>query len=54
MNSKDIARFRSDIKLIISSATLNAEKFSAYFDDAPVFIIPGRMYPVDILYTKVA
>ena len=32
---KDIARFRPDIKLLISSATLDAEKFSEYFDYAP-------------------
>ena len=49
---KDIARFRPDLKLLISSATLDAEKFSQYFDDAPIFRIPGRRYPVDILYTK--
>jgi pre-mRNA-splicing factor ATP-dependent RNA helicase DHX16 len=49
---KDIARFRPDLKLLISSATLDAEKFSKFFDDAPVFIIPGRRYPVDIFYTK--
>ncbi|KAG6556223.1 hypothetical protein Mapa_002164 [Marchantia paleacea] len=49
---KDITRFRPDIKLLISSATLDAEKFSAYFDGAPIFRIPGRRYPVDILYTK--
>ncbi|CAI5723798.1 unnamed protein product [Hyaloperonospora brassicae] len=49
---KDIARFRDDIKIIVASATLDATKFSAYFDDAPIFKIPGRMYPVDILYTK--
>jgi pre-mRNA-splicing factor ATP-dependent RNA helicase DHX16 len=49
---KDICRFREDIKLVISSATLDAQKFSEYFDDAPIFMIPGRMYPVDILYTK--
>ena len=49
---KDVARFRSDLKLIISSATLDAEKFSKYFDDASIFMIPGRMYPVDIYYTK--
>jgi len=49
---KDIARFRQDIKILISSATLNAVKFSTYFDDAPVFKIPGRRYPVDIFYTK--
>ena len=49
---KDIARFRPDLKLLVSSATLDAAKFSEYFDDAPVFNIPGRRYPVDILYTK--
>lgn len=49
---KDIARYRPDIKLLISSATLDAQKFSDYFDDAPIFVIPGRRYPVDIFYTK--
>lgn len=49
---KDIVRFRDDLKLIISSATLDAEKFSKYFDDASIFMIPGRMFPVDIYYTK--
>merc|ERR1719456_225 len=44
--------FRDDLKLIISSATLDAEKFSEYFDDAPIFNVPGRRYPVSIHYTK--
>lgn len=50
---KDIARFRPEIKLLISSATLDSDKFSQFFDDAPVFRIPGRRYPVEIYYTKV-
>ena len=49
---KDLARARPDIKLIVSSATLEAERFSKYFDDAKIFKIPGRRYPVDIYYTK--
>ena len=49
---KDIARFRPDIKLLISSATLDAQKFSDYFDSAPIFNIPGRRYPVEIMYSK--
>ncbi|KAJ3678156.1 hypothetical protein LUZ60_001959 [Juncus effusus] len=49
---KDIARFRKDLKLLISSATLDAEKFSDYFDNAPIFKIPGRRYPVEIHYAK--
>ncbi|KAJ3846928.1 pre-mRNA splicing factor [Lentinula lateritia] len=48
---KDIVRFRPELRLLISSATLNAEKFSEYFDDAPKFYVPGRTYPVDIHYT---
>ncbi|PVV00519.1 hypothetical protein BB560_005100 [Smittium megazygosporum] len=48
----DIARFRPDIKLLISSATMDAQKFSSYFDDAPIFKIPGRPYPVEIYNTK--
>ncbi|CAA6659157.1 unnamed protein product [Spirodela intermedia] len=48
---KDIARFRKDLKLLISSATLDAEKFSDYFDGAPIFKIPGRRFPVDIHFT---
>lgn len=50
---KDISRYRGDdFRLIISSATLDAERFSSYFDDASIFMIPGRMFPVDIYYTK--
>ncbi len=41
---KDIARFRPDLKLLISSATLDAEKFSDYFDRAPIFKVPGRRW----------
>ncbi|KAJ5074182.1 hypothetical protein M0811_00811 [Anaeramoeba ignava] len=49
---KDLARYRSDLKLIISSATMDAFKFSKYFDDAPIYKIPGRRFPVDIYNTK--
>uniref|UniRef100_A0A667ZVH0 ATP-dependent RNA helicase DHX8 n=1 Tax=Myripristis murdjan TaxID=586833 RepID=A0A667ZVH0_9TELE len=43
---------RKDMKLIVSSATLDAVKFSQYFFEAPIFTIPGRTFPVEILYTK--
>ncbi|CAJ0907893.1 9182_t:CDS:10 [Entrophospora sp. SA101] len=49
---EDISRVRTDLRLIISSATLNAQKFAAYFDDAPIFRIPGKPYPVQICHTK--
>ncbi|POS83960.1 P-loop containing nucleoside triphosphate hydrolase [Erysiphe pulchra] len=48
---KDLARERPEMKLLISSATMNAAKFAEYFDDAPIFNIPGRRFPVDIHYT---
>jgi len=48
---KDLARARPEMKIIISSATMDAQKFSGYFDDAPIFNIPGRKFPVDIYYT---
>ena len=49
---KDIARFRPDLKLLISSATMDANKFSEYFDDAPIFNIPGRKFPVEVYHTS--
>ncbi|KAL6962428.1 Pre-mRNA-splicing factor ATP-dependent RNA helicase DEAH1, partial [Sarracenia purpurea var. burkii] len=52
LGHEDISRFRPDLKLLISSATLDAEKFSDYFDSAPIFKIPGRRFPVEIHYTK--
>ncbi|KAH3677125.1 hypothetical protein WICMUC_001880 [Wickerhamomyces mucosus] len=45
---------RNDLKLIITSATMNADKFSSFFGDAPQFTIPGRTFPVDVLYAKYA
>ena len=48
---KDIGRFRPDLKLLISSATLDAEKFSTFFDDAPIFRIPGISIKYFLLFT---
>lgn len=48
---KDLARERPELKVLISSATMNAKGFSDYFDGANIFNIPGRRYPVDIHYT---
>jgi len=49
---KKTLKKRPDLKLIVTSATLDAEKFSNYFNQCPIFTIPGRTYPVEILYTK--
>ncbi|XP_025424865.1 ATP-dependent RNA helicase DHX8 [Sipha flava] len=43
---------RKELKLIVTSATLDAVKFSQYFFEAPIFTIPGRTFPVEVLYTK--
>jgi ATP-dependent RNA helicase DHX8/PRP22 len=51
---KDLCRRRPDLKIIVTSATLDAEKFSTYFFQCPIFTIPGRTFPVEILYTKEA
>jgi len=48
---KDIARGRPDLKLLISSATLDAQKFSEFFDDAPILNIPGRTFDVEMNYS---
>ncbi|MGD9090858.1 MAG: DEAD/DEAH box helicase, partial [Desulfobacterales bacterium] len=43
---------RDDLKLIITSATIDTEKFSKAFGSAPVIEVSGRMYPVDVRYEK--
>lgn len=40
------------MKLIVTSATMNAEKFAEFFGNVPVYIIPGRTFPVDVLFSK--
>ncbi|PCJ52159.1 MAG: ATP-dependent RNA helicase HrpA [Planctomycetota bacterium] len=44
---KEIQHKRPDLKIIISSATLDAEKFADFFDDSTVIKVEGRMYPVE-------
>ncbi|MBL0713146.1 MAG: hypothetical protein JJV98_05550 [Desulfosarcina sp.] len=44
---------RRDLKLIITSATIDTEKFARAFDDAPVIEVSGRMYPVEIRYRPI-
>lgn len=43
---------RRDFRLIVTSATLNADKFSEFFARAPIFNIPGRTFPVDVMFSK--
>ncbi|KIR34642.1 pre-mRNA-splicing factor ATP-dependent RNA helicase PRP16 [Cryptococcus deuterogattii 99/473] len=43
---------RRDLKLIVTSATMNAEKFSQFFGNAATYTIPGRTFPVEIFHSK--
>ena len=49
---KTICQKRKDFKVIITSATMNAEKFSQFFNNAPIFRIPGRTFKVDIEFSE--
>ncbi|XP_020581765.1 probable pre-mRNA-splicing factor ATP-dependent RNA helicase DEAH5 isoform X3 [Phalaenopsis equestris] len=49
---KQLVKRRPELRLIVTSATLDAEKFSGYFFNCNIFTIPGRTFPVEILYTK--
>ncbi|KAL9639561.1 MAG: hypothetical protein Q9164_000838, partial [Protoblastenia rupestris] len=49
---KKTLRRRPDLKVIVTSATLDADKFSEYFNKCPIFTIPGRTYPVEIMYSR--
>lgn len=47
---KQLLDRRSDLKIIVSSATLDTEKFARYFAQAPIIQIPGKTYPVEVRY----
>ncbi len=48
--SRRILKKRPDFRLVITSATLDSERFSSHFDDAPVVTVSGRLYPVELRY----
>ena len=47
---KDILRQRSDFKVVVSSATINAGLFSEYFDDAPIISVETKPFPIELKY----
>ena len=51
-SSQEACNRRPDLKLIVTSATLDAAKFAEYFNQAFILKIPGRTFPVKILYSK--
>ena len=49
---KKIIAKRRDLKLIVTSATMNSKKFSMFFGGAPIYMIPGRTFQVNYHYGK--
>lgn len=49
---KKVVSRRRDFRLIVTSATLDALKFANFFGSCPIFKIPGRTFPVDVLFSK--
>jgi ATP-dependent helicase HrpA len=46
----NLLRKRRDLKIIITSATIDVDKFSQHFGEAPIIKVSGRTFPVDIIY----
>ncbi|MGH8740371.1 MAG: ATP-dependent RNA helicase HrpA, partial [Burkholderiales bacterium] len=51
---KQLVAQRHDLKVVVTSATIDAERFSAHFGGAPVIEVSGRLYPVELRYRPVA
>lgn len=49
---KEILPKRPELKVVVMSATLNAERFQQYFEGSPLLDVPGRMFPVEVFYTQ--
>ncbi|CAI7655352.1 unnamed protein product [Penicillium manginii] len=49
---KKVLARRRDLKLIVTSATMNSERFSRFYGGAPEFVIPGRTFPVDLHFSR--
>ncbi|OHT13793.1 helicase [Tritrichomonas foetus] len=51
---KDLVLARPELRLVISSATIDAEKMSSFFNNAPVLHVPGRRFTVDVNFSQKA
>lgn len=47
---KQLLQKRPDLKLIVTSATIDTERFAQHFDNAPVINVEGRTFPVEVRY----
>ncbi|MDB6028007.1 MAG: hrpA [Verrucomicrobiales bacterium] len=50
---KTLLQRRKDLKLIVTSATIDTEAFSRHFGDAPIIEVSGRLYPVEVIYKPI-
>ena len=50
---KTLVEKRTDLRVVITSATIDAERFSKHFNDAPVIEVSGRTYPVEIRWRPI-
>ncbi|KAG8244813.1 Pre-mRNA-splicing factor ATP-dependent RNA helicase PRP16 [Homalodisca vitripennis] len=49
---REVVARRQDLKLIVTSATMDAGKFSTFFGNVPTYTIPGRTFPVEVYFSK--
>jgi HrpA-like RNA helicase len=47
--AREAWRARSDLRLVVMSATIDAQRVAAYLDEAPIVDVPGRMFPIDVV-----
>src|SRR5574344_1057584 len=50
---RDLLQKRKDLKVIVTSATIDLERFSKHFNNAPIMIVEGRTYPVEVRYEPI-
>ncbi|KAG7271537.1 hypothetical protein CRUP_004000, partial [Coryphaenoides rupestris] len=49
---KDVVMRRSDLRVVLMSATVDCTKFSRYFNNCPVVTVPGRTFPVEVFHLE--
>ncbi|XP_069988555.1 pre-mRNA-splicing factor ATP-dependent RNA helicase PRP16 isoform X2 [Penaeus vannamei] len=49
---REVVARRHDLKLIVTSATMDSQKFATFFGEVPVFTIPGRTFPVEVFFSR--
>ncbi|XP_076850289.1 putative ATP-dependent RNA helicase DHX34 isoform X2 [Brachyhypopomus gauderio] len=50
---RSLLSLRADMRLVLMSATINISLFSSYFGDAPVLQVPGRLFPIQVIYQPI-